>query len=150
MASCEEIREFFSNDTYAIHTGIYIDEAANGEAVCSFEIKDYHMNSGGAVQGGAIFTLADFTFAVAANSLGKMTVSVNNNISYLRPAKGKKLIGKSKCLGRTKRMCFYEVYITDDIGTEVAKMSVTGYIKNIDNFTNSNEECNCKDVNIRR
>ena len=89
-------------------------------------------NAGGAVQGGAIFTLADFAFAVAANSLGKMTVSVNNSISFISASKGKKLIAKATRLSNSKRLCFYNVSVTDDTGALIADMSVTGYIKDID------------------
>ena len=48
------------------------------------EISDIHLNSIGTVHGGALFTLADFTFALAANSHGIVTVAINANISYLK------------------------------------------------------------------
>ena len=47
------------------------------------EIKDFHKNALDGVQGGAIFTLADFAFAVASNQDGAATVSLSNNITCL-------------------------------------------------------------------
>ena len=62
-------REIFSHDIYATETtGIVIEEAEPGHAVCSFSIDKRHLNAHNRVMGGAIFTLADFAFAIAANS----------------------------------------------------------------------------------
>ena len=38
----------------------------------------------GRAQGGAIFTLADFTFAAASNAHGIVAVGINVNITYLK------------------------------------------------------------------
>ena len=61
-----------------------------------------------------------------------MTVSVNNSISFISASKGKKLIAKATRLSNSKRLCFYNVSVTDDKGALIADMSVTGYIKDID------------------
>lgn len=131
MVNLEKIRTFFEQDRYAMHTGIEIFDVGDGEARCGFSIGPGHKNAGNAVQGGAIFTLADFAFAVAANAQGKLTVSVNNTISFLKPAKGKELVATAKRISASQRICFYEVTVTDELGTLVATMSVTGYIKEI-------------------
>ncbi len=131
-AKIDAIKEFFTKDRFATDMGAQIDWVKDGCAECSLMITDGHKNAGGAVQGGAIFTLADFAFAVAANSLGKMTVSVNNSISFISASKGKKLIAKATRLSNSKRLCFYNVSVTDDKGALIADMSVTGYIKDIE------------------
>ena len=59
--------EFFKNDKFAASTGVEILSVETGRAVCALEISQGHVNSDGFVQGGAIFTLADSAFAVAAN-----------------------------------------------------------------------------------
>ena len=124
-----EAKKFFENDYFAMNCGIQIDEVSEGEAICSFEIQESHRNAGGAVQGGAIFTLADFAFAVAANSKGRLTVSLENQIAFMHVAKGKKLIATAKEVSSTRSVCFYDVYVEDEIGNKVAKMSVVGYMK---------------------
>lgn len=55
-----------------------------------------HLNAAGTVQGGALFTLADFAFAVAANAGGVLTVSLQNSISFLRAAKPARLTARAE------------------------------------------------------
>ena len=73
-----------------------------------------------------MFTLADFTFAVAANFKQTLTVTTVSQISYLGPVKGKILYGESKLIKDGKRNCFYQITITDDLGTEIAVVSTNG------------------------
>jgi acyl-CoA thioesterase len=42
-------------------------EATN--VICEMVIEDLHRNAAGGVMGGAIFTLADYAFAICANAL---------------------------------------------------------------------------------
>ena len=68
MPTLEEIRARFSSDHYAIEvTGIAIQDAQAGYAVCVLPLREDLLNINHKPMGGAIFTLADFTFAVAAN-----------------------------------------------------------------------------------
>ena len=85
-----ETREFFKADRFAVEAaGAVIEDAREGFSRCSLELKPVHRNAAGAVMGGAIFTLADFAFAVAANcGGGAITVSLNSQITYLSGAKG--------------------------------------------------------------
>lgn len=79
--------------------------------------------------GGAIFTLADFAFAVAANSEGALCVSLSSQISFVNASKGPVLIAEAKCIENKKRLCFYEILISDNVGNIVAKVSTTGFRK---------------------
>lgn len=124
----EETKAFFEKDRYAKACGITIDEVEQGRAVCSFTIQEEHLNAGNRVQGGAIFTLADFAFAVAANADGHMTVSLENQITYMHGTKGKKLIATAYKVSAASTVCFYNVEVKDDLGKPIAKMSVTGYM----------------------
>lgn len=127
----DQIRSFFTADRFAAESGAVIDSVAPGCAICSLEVEPRHLNAGGSVQGGAIFTLADFAFAVAANAGQPLTVSLSNQISFLKSPRGKKLIAEACCVTSGKRTCFYRVSVTDDVGTAVAEMTVNGYIKQV-------------------
>jgi len=129
MVSIEKIRNFFTADRYAVFTGIQIDQVEEGFAVCSLIISEKHLNAGDTVQGGVIFTLADFAFAVASNSYGKLTLSLNNNISYLHATRGDTLFATAKKISSSKKVCNYEVEVTDNLGVTIAKMTATGFIK---------------------
>ncbi len=130
MAELEAVRKVFSKDRFATEVcGIEILEATPGRAVCEMRITEQHLNAGGVVQGGAIFTLGDFTYAIASNCGGRISVTLDNNISFVTPATGTFLRAEAKEVSTTNRLCFYDVSITDDKNTLVAKMTVTGYKK---------------------
>ena len=76
----QELIEFFrDNDRFARHNGIELLAAKPGWARVKMEIQDYHFNGAGTVHGGAIFTLADFAFAVASNSQGQLAMGINTS-----------------------------------------------------------------------
>lgn len=127
MTPLEEAKAFFINDTYAmVTTGIDIVEVGDRYAKCSLAIDKRHMNAVGHVMGGAIYTIADFTFAVATNFRQSTTVTTTSSISYMGSPKGDTLYAESKLLKDGKRNCFYEITITDNLGTLVAIASTSG------------------------
>jgi acyl-CoA thioesterase len=81
------------------------------------------------VQGGAIFTLADTAFGMAANTHGNLTVAINNNISYLKSTRSDTLTATATLVSASKRICTYEVEVTDNLGERIAVMTGTGYTK---------------------
>lgn len=129
MNQIDEVREFFSNDRFATDNGIVIEEIGDHYAKCAFKIEACHKNAMGAVMGGATFTLADFTFAVASNWQNPGTVSLNSNITYLGVAKGEKLIAEAEMVKDGKTTCCYNIMISDDLGNKVALVTVTGFHK---------------------
>ena len=133
-----EIKEYFKNDRFADMVGIEIDSIAADEVVCSLHIEAHHLNAGNKVQGGAIFTLADYAFAVACNydglSQNKKTITVGHacNITYFNPATGTKLIAKSECMQKGRKLSVFRVTVTDDKGTNIAEMTCTAYTVNLE------------------
>ena len=128
MYTLEELKEFFKKDLFAMKLrGAEILEAKDDYAKCSFEIKPDHMNAKGIVMGGAIYTLADFTFAIATNQHKTYyTVTTTSSISYMRPANGSKLYAEAIKLRDGKSVCFYEVNVYDDKNELVSKASFSG------------------------
>ncbi|MDR2163405.1 MAG: PaaI family thioesterase [Clostridiales Family XIII bacterium] len=136
------VREFFSGDRYLMLTGVVIEEAGDGRAVCAVDIvPDRHFNKGGVVQGGVTYTLADSAFAVAANyghlERGEIdrfiTVSQSGNITYFRPPKGERLICTAEAISRGRISSVYRMEVIDDQGTEVALMIGNGYTIDLGN-----------------
>ncbi|MDR1067835.1 MAG: PaaI family thioesterase [Clostridiales Family XIII bacterium] len=129
----EKIRGFFTGDRYLMLTGIRIDAVGEDAAALSFDIADMHYNAGGVVQGGAIYTLADSAFAVASNAAHiargekKITVSQSASISYLRPARGARLIANASKISGGNRISVYSIEVTDELGTKVAHMTGNAY-----------------------
>lgn len=122
-----EAREFFSKDLFATKCmGAVIEAVGEKYAKCSLVLDERHYNAVGHIMGGVAFTLADFVFAVASNFHQVPTVTLTSQISYLNPIKGNILLGESRLIKDGKRNCFYEVTITDNLGTPVAIVSITG------------------------
>ena len=126
MKTLEEIREFFKDDIFATDAGCVIEEVGEGYAVCSMPIEAKHKNARGGVMGGAIFTLADFAFAVTANAGGVPTVSVSANTMFMKGAKGTRLIARASLIHNGRTTCAASVRVTDDLGTNIAEVSLTG------------------------
>ena len=128
MGTLEEAREEFSKDIYATElSGVVIDMIGENYAKCSMRLSEKHRNAYGGIMGGAIYTLADFAFAVASN-FGKeyATVSVVGQASFMSASKGSVLFAEAKLIKDGKSNCFYEVTVTDDLDKIIAVVSFTG------------------------
>ncbi len=125
----DELVEFFSKDKFATNNGMHIVSVTEGDASCALNITSEHLNAVGGVQGGAVFTLADFAFAVATNCGERKVVSVKADISFMRATRGKKLIAHAVEKSSTRKLVFYDVEIRDDLDELIAAVSMTGYIK---------------------
>ncbi len=128
MNNLEKARDFFKNDRYATEaTGIVIEEVGKNYAKCSLKLDSKHLNAVGHPMGGVMYTLADFVFAVSTNfEADSVTVTVVSQICYLSPAKGDTLYGESRLIKDGRTNCFYEITITDNLGTRVATVNTTG------------------------
>lgn len=119
----------FSTDVYAIKTtGVKIVEAKVGYAKCSLKIDERHFNVNGDVMGGAIFTLADYAFGVAANTGNAPTVSLTSTINFIRPTRGPELYAEAKCVKSGRKICFVDVTVTDGNGKLIATVASNGFV----------------------
>ena len=75
------LKDFFLNDKFAALSGCELIDIKPGYATARMKVEPKHLNAAGGCQGGALFTLADFAFAAAVNSHGRVTVSVNSTIA---------------------------------------------------------------------
>ncbi|MBV5328963.1 MAG: PaaI family thioesterase [Chlorobium sp.] len=117
------------NDRFAQLLGIEIIEAYPGYALVELVIEEKHKNGKDIVQGGVIFTLADYAFAVACNADGTATVGINASISYFNAPKGSRIRAEAKEESKQKKICGYKVEIKDEDGTLIASFSGLGYRK---------------------
>ena len=128
MSKLDEAREMFSKDLYATKlTGCVIDEWREDYAKCSMIVTPDHRNAYGGIMGGAIYTLADFAFAVASNfDKDVATVSVVGQASFMSASKGSVLFAEATLLKDGRTNAFYEVRVTDDLGKLVAVVNFNG------------------------
>jgi acyl-CoA thioesterase len=119
--------KYLENDRFAALAGIKLVRAEPGFAVARMEITENHLNGVNRVQGGAIFTLADFAFAAASNSGGIVTLGINVNISYFKSPKGKVITAEAKEISSGRKICGFNVDIFDEDKVLVARVSALGY-----------------------
>ena len=125
----EQVRQRFTADCFASKMGSVIEDIKEGYARCYLDITPLHLNAAGNVMGGAIFTLADFAFAVAANWQAIGTVSLNSEIAYLGAAKGDRLEAEAFCIKNGRTTSYYRIEVRDELGNIVAIVNTTGYKK---------------------
>jgi acyl-CoA thioesterase len=131
-----QIREKFAGDLFAARAGIEILSVSEETVECRMKLEDFHRNAAGGIQGGAIFTLGDLTFAVHSNlglfaeDASGATVGQSCSISYLRAPKGSVLFSRSRRLSKGRSVSVFIIEIYDDAGTSVAEMLCNGFTKN--------------------
>ena len=115
-------------DAFARLLGIEVLQAAGGCAKVRMEVRPEHLNGLGMVHGGAIFTLADYAFALACNSEGVTSVAINASISFV-----KAVTEGTLCAAATKaadgKVAPYEIRVTDSAGALVALFHGLAYRK---------------------
>lgn len=125
----DKIMKHFRKDRYAILTGIELLEASPGCAKAKLEISEKHLNSVDTVHGGAIFTLADFVFAVASNAYGTIAMAINANISFYKTTTEGTLIAEAKEVSFHRKLASYNIKITNEKNELVADFNGIVYRK---------------------
>ena len=125
----DALLKFFKKDKFAAFVGIKLVEIKTGYAKVELEISEDHLNAVNIIQGGVIFTLADFAFAVASNSQGQVAVSINASISYFQSTKGKMLIAEAKEAFTNSKLTNYDVFVHDENNEPIAKFTGMAYRK---------------------
>ncbi len=131
MKDLEWLKNFFEKDGFVKLAGIEIVEATEEKAVVRAKISDEHRNAGGAVQGGMLYTLADFAFAVLANYLHPVTVTQVGQISYVKAAMTDEVTATAVEKIRSGHTTVSEVTIRDGAGQVVCVCNFNGFVKDI-------------------
>ncbi len=107
-------------DKFVECCGIRLTHVGDGEATSQMEITPNHLNGMGTVQGGAIFTLADFTCAAAANSREKAAVSLDGEIDFYKAVSKGTLTATATEVSLKRTIAAYNVEVRNDEGALVA------------------------------
>jgi acyl-CoA thioesterase len=123
------IDDFFRNDQFVNHCGIELVSRQLGQAVTRMAVQPLHLNALGIVQGGAIFTLADYAFGVASNGYGTAAVGINVSITYIKATTSGTLIAEAREVALNAKLSSYTVNVTDATGALVAIFQGLAYRK---------------------
>ena len=126
----DTIKKVMAQDRFCVDVvGIELIEVSPGRARAKLEINERHLNGLGIIQGGAIFTLADYALAAASNSHGTAAVLVNSNISYFTAASKGTLYAEAVEESFHSKLATYIVRVTNSEEVLVALMQATVYRK---------------------
>jgi len=127
----EKLKNYLQQfDRFAKNNAMVIDELKEGFAKTSMVVKNFHLNGANVAHGGAIFTLADFAFAIASNSYGRIALSINSSISFLNSAKeGERLIATATEVDKNHKLGTYEVKVKNEKDVVIATFLGTVYRK---------------------
>jgi acyl-CoA thioesterase len=125
----ERLRRKLSTDYFAALAGIEIVDASPGYAKTKMAVEKKHLNAAGVVQGGAIFTLADFAFAAATNYGEQVALAIDCQLSFLHPTRDGVLWAETEQIGDSKNLTSYLIRITDGGGRTAAQFYGRAYKK---------------------
>lgn len=127
----EKLFQKMQADRFATQTlGAVLLEVQPGYAKVQLVVEEKHLNAVGLAQGGALFTLADFTFAAAGNTGDDEVVAIETSMSFLKPVRlGSVVTATATEISRSKRLVSYDVILTNEKDEPVAKFYGRGYVR---------------------
>ena len=125
----QKLEQILKNDRFALHNEIHLVSVGIGTAIAEMPVSDNHLNGVNIIQGGALFTLADFAFAAASNSHGRIAVATNATITFFKGVSSGKLTAIAKEMNAGKTLSHYSVDITDQEGSKIAYFTGTAFLK---------------------
>jgi len=125
----KKLEQILKNDRFAARNDIQLVSVGKGVAIAEMVVSEKHLNGVNIIQGGALFTLADFAFAAASNSHGRIAVATNASISFFKGISSGKLTATAKELNSGKTLSNYTVEIFDEQNNKIAYFSGTAFLK---------------------
>jgi acyl-CoA thioesterase len=114
------IANYLKQDRFAAHAGAELVAVSPGYARVRMTVQPHHRNAVGIIQGGAIFTLADYAFAAASNSHGTVAVAINANITFMKAISAGMLVAEAREVSKNFKLGTYTVEVKDEAGDLIA------------------------------
>ncbi len=127
MPDSEQIARMKKDRFICDLVGIHLEEVREGYAKSSLQIRPEHLNGVGIVQGGVLFSLADYTFAAAGNWDVPM-IGIENHITFLSSVSEGTIYAEAKEISRSGHFSVSEVRVTNEKGTLLAFLTGRGYL----------------------
>jgi len=124
----EILRNKAENEPYAKKMGIRVIKIEDGYSLVEMAMTEEMENIFGMIHGGAIFSLIDAAFEIAGNSQGVVSVALNMNITYIKPAQaGETLRAEAKEIASSGRTASFDIQVTNDKNEIIAVCSALLY-----------------------
>ena len=122
-------------DAFSRWLGVELRALSPGRCELAMAVRDDMVNGFGVCHGGIAFSLADSALAFASNTHGRVTVSIENTITYPKGvAVGDVLTATADEESASNRLAFYRVKVTTASDDVVALFTGTVYRTNQEFF----------------
>lgn len=109
-------------DGFIKYNNYKIVEIKDNTATLEVELTKDTNNPYGFAHGGLIFGLGDTAMGIVARMSQKKAVTLDANITYLKPGVGKKIIAKGEMIKNGAHTCFLRANIYNDKDQLIATM----------------------------
>ena len=115
-------------DAFSQWLGVEVLEIEPRRSVVQMQVRSEMVNGFGVAHGGIAYSLADSALAFAANTHGKVTVAIENSISYPKTVQvGDVLTATADQDASSNRLGFYRVVVRNQRDELVATFRGTVY-----------------------
>jgi acyl-CoA thioesterase len=122
------VKGMLERDAFSAWLGLELLEVRPRYTAVRMKVRADMMNGFGVCHGGVTFALADSAFAFASNTHGRVTVSIDNSITYpTAVSTGDVLTAVALEESAANRIAFYAVRVTNQDGAVVALFRGTVY-----------------------
>ena len=122
------VEQMLAKDSFSAWLGIELIEVRPGYAAISMTVRNEMLNGFELCHGGIPFSLADSALAFAANTHGRVSLSVEAGMAYASPIKsGDVLSAVAEEQSSTHRTGIYTVVVARQDGAKVAFFRGTVY-----------------------
>ena len=117
-----------ARDAFSNWLGITVSDVAPNAATTRLTVRKEMVNGFGVAHGGIVYSLADSALAFASNTHGRVTVSIDNGITYPAAVNvGDQLTAIAEMESSTNRLAFFRVTVTNQKREIVAGFRGTVY-----------------------
>ncbi len=122
------VARMLERDEFTRWLGIHVQRVAPAFCECRMVVRPEMVNGFRVAHGGIVFSLADSAFAFACNTHGRVTVSIDNTITYPSPIRpGDVLEATAREEAASQRLSYYRVEVRNQHGEVVGLFRGTAY-----------------------
>lgn len=122
------VKGMLAKDAFSEWLGIEALEIAPNRSTVRMQVRPEMVNGFGVSHGGVVYSLADSALAFACNTHGKVTVAIENSISYPKPVVvGDVITAVAEEESSTNTLGFFRVMVRNQKDVVVATFRGTVY-----------------------
>jgi len=115
------VRHMLAHDAFSRWLGVEILHVEPARVTLRIAVRQDMTNGFGVCHGGVTFAFADSALAFASNTGGKVTVSIENSMTYPAAVRvGDLLLAEAEREASSQRLAYYRVRVTRGDGAVVA------------------------------